>query len=190
MDTHLLPCTLVLILSLPTKLCDQHQGHHLDHLLRLQIAPKLLIFLHPPQGMRPQELLVLQDHLVRYSFFVSRCNYQHLYRLQMRYLGLTLYLKLPLSLADPVQLIDVVMPRWQLPPKLFCHELRLVLNRQGIFQCQFQLELKGDGDQIRHLLPPRPSQSGHLLVIHRSQQQQHREHFLPFLNTHSLGQII
>jgi hypothetical protein len=65
-----------------------------------------------------------------------------------------------------------------------------VLNMQGIFQYQFLLAPKGGVDQIRHLQPPLPSQSGHLVVSHQLQLLLRPVRFLPSLNTHSLGQII
>ena len=147
MGTHLLPCTLGLKLSLLPTPYGQHLEHHHGHHWHPLIAPKLLIFLHQILKMRSQELLGSQDHLVRYSSFANKHNCQRLYRLQRKYLGLTLSQVHLLSLADLVQLTAAAMPRWQLPPLLFFHAQVLALSKQVIYQCQCLLELKGDGDQ-------------------------------------------
>ena len=91
-----------------------------------------------------------QDLRQSYLIFAGKCNFLRPYRLQMRYLGLTLFLAPPLSLADPVQLVGAVRQELQLLLKLFCHELMLVLNTLRISQYQYLLELRDGVDYLMH----------------------------------------
>ena len=102
-----------------------------------------------------------RDRLVRYSSSVDRDNFRCLYRWQNLCLDLKLLTMLEQLLEGHVQPTVFATQELQLLLILFFHELKPAQDKPTTFRFRCLLEQLNDGDQIVHLLPLQPSQSGH-----------------------------